>query len=175
MTQRFVKSPMPFGCLPIRQGGIWFIRCGRYRLSPMPFGCLPIRQDLIARVDAMPLNTGLQCLSAVCLSGRWAFLLGYLGDYPVSNAFRLSVYPADLIIQAGPGSGKTSPMPFGCLPIRQTSSRRGRQCAARPCLQCLSAVCLSGSHETAFAIDSSSLGLQCLSAVCLSGSGKTES
>ena len=44
----FVVSPMPFGCVPIRQ----YIKSRRAAicpdgLSPMPFGCVPIRQSRI--------------------------------------------------------------------------------------------------------------------------------
>ncbi len=163
------KSPMPFGCVPIRQlqgpsqGGGRNPVSNAFRLcaypaagprrtatfapnlkSPMPFGCVPIRQRRCSSTTT-PRLPRLQCLSAVCLSGRMlARQLCHCGDSCLQclSAVCLSgrrFSPIRFVLSgeglqclsavclSGSGHGKPEPPPF-------------------PCLQCLSAVCLSGRN-----------------------------
>ncbi len=65
----------------------------KYVESPMPFGCVPIRQEEREH-GLFIIDVRLQCLSAVCLSGsplRWT---PDRTRVRVSNAFRLCAYPA---------------------------------------------------------------------------------
>ncbi len=139
--------------------------------SPMPFGCVPIRQARITARSSFAHAYGLQCLSAVCLSGR-----------------------IERCDECG-WTGEVSPMPFGCVPIRQMMAgasqairaaivsnafrlcaypagwaRNLGSCGRTSRLQCLSAVCLSGRPTRRMSLPPFTAGLQCLSAVCLSGS-----
>ncbi len=116
-------SPMPFGCVPIRQPRGGKAHAAPCQPSPMPFGCVPIRQGQCGRmaIDRNPLC--LQCLSAVCLSGSFRSCVGNSADrVGVSNAFRLCAYPAEVT--------------------------EFRHAGFVMCLQCLSAVCLSGRHHS---------------------------
>ena len=92
----------------------------------MPFGCLPIRQAEIDACEAWHEAAGLQCLSAVCLSGRRRQRLRPAKFvHVVSNAFRLCAYPAENVA-------------FDMFDFIFSS------------LQCLSAVCLSGRNWSMF-------------------------
>ncbi len=138
-------SPMPFGCVPIRQGIYAHAVDARSSGSPMPFGCVPIRQQ--SRPDGgghqpqqSPMPFGCVPIRQTGTQPKTQSL-----THEVSNAFRLCAYPAAMIKNLTPHS-----ITIG--------------------LQCLSAVCLSGSggawpcHH-----GNRNHGLQCLSAVCLSG------
>ncbi len=136
---------MPFGCVPIRQSAEKMKSAFRKMGSPMPFGCVPIRQRMpradgqvqlrhvsnAFRLCAYPADSRLPIWSIAGWAVSNAFrLCAYPADlFPVpalsaesivSNAFRLCAYPA-----ASPGTAShadqipKSPMPFGCVPIRQ--------------------------------------------------------
>ncbi len=77
--------------------------------------------------------TGLQCLSAVCLSGRIQHLQSAPCITGVSNAFRLCAYPAEAERLPGRHCGSPqSPMPFGCVPIRQPAGSTKLQLHCTP-------------------------------------------
>ena len=88
---------MPFGCLPIRQTPIRFHHYTYPNGSPMPFGCLPIRQLTRSRRLS---ERGIQVSNAFRLSAYPAVNDNQLDPSDiawVSNAFRLSAYPADRV------------------------------------------------------------------------------
>ncbi len=170
-------------------------------VSPMPFGCVPIRQPAPPSRRSGCRNTGLQCLSAVCLSGRTR---GAMVSH--QDPLRLQCLSAVCLSGRGHRGGdhRVHGARLQCLSaVCLSGSKAARQAvtldgtdvsnAFRLCaypaamsikigdddspesLQCLSAVCLSGRHIDD--IDTTTLigRLQCLSAVCLSGSPSGES
>ncbi len=164
------KSPMPFGCVPIRQPRVCSPGRLGLRVSPMPFGCVPIRQPETLRVFPTP-RRPLSPMPFGCVPIRQPqpHAAHRYRRTDVSNAFRLCAYPAELADYRAAIAAVRSPMPFGCVPIRQTRRTRRTSPPAWG-LQCLSAVCLSGRVAELASGARFVRGLQCLSAVCLSGS-----
>ncbi len=164
------SSPMPFGCVPIRQCFPACQEAFRDFQSPMPFGCVPIRQCASSTGRTTACIPGLQCLSAVCLSGSCAMWEMCYAAHGVSNAFRLCAYPA-VVASANfeRDDDCWSPMPFGCVPIRQMTSShwpRGFRRWVSNAFRLCAYPAVSDRNQTHLLW---AVRLQCLSAVCLSG------
>ncbi len=139
-----IASPMPFGCVPIRQSAMKSLQfraaevvSNAFRLCAYPaVAALP---EMIAEPEAEVSNAFRLCAYPAVGAEGLAIHAALL----VSNAFRLCAYPAEV-----------------------DPSHRFRN---SPGLQCLSAVCLSGRGIDKRELQSVTFSLQCLSAVCLSG------
>ncbi len=154
-------------CLSGRDGSIKINTESQYE-SPMPFGCVPIRQNPMER-ERYNERLCLQCLSAVCLSGRPHCGRNQPLPNQVSNAFRLCAYPADHVAAMAHHRRLPVSNAFRLCAYPAVHTPAGSSSAPTRRLQCLSAVCLSGRNYSFCVPCGTERCLQCLSAVCLSG------
>ncbi len=143
--------------------------CPRYT-SPMPFGCVPIRQSGTSNSSRRRRNPVSNAFRLCAYPAASSGLPGSTSRLPVSNAFRLCAYPAVCIVWPEPENNRRVSNAFRLCAYPADPLRVADAARTVGGLQCLSAVCLSGScPEGGFPLIAECL--QCLSAVCLSGRG----
>ncbi len=114
---------MPFGCVPIRQAEL---KAELAALEPGVSNAFRLCAYSAGRIVRPTLYPARRVSNAFRLCAYSAAVYGALnGDSGriVSNAFRLCAYSADKTLTEYMTGARRSPMPFGCVPIRQQPMR----------------------------------------------------